>query len=319
MRRGTSAINALLAVDKPCGMTSHDVVSRVRRALGERRVGHAGTLDPDASGVMVVGVGQATKLLGMLTLDRKCYRARIEFGSQTATDDAEGEVIATSAVPPELFDAAFAARAVAGLVGEHEQMPPAYSAISVGGKRAYALAREGKEVKLSSRHVIIHEASLLSVTGDGTAESPLVWECDFDVSKGTYIRSIARDLGLALGTHAHLCGLRRTSAGMVGIADCVSLDELSERGRDLMADHALDPVACLGIATREVEVAEISDITCGRHIPMGLVSLDGVAREPRPGEPVALVWDHALVGVWQRRSIDLVCSTNFPQAIEGVR
>ena len=317
MRRGTSGINALLAVDKPCGMTSHDVVSRVRRALGERRVGHAGTLDPDASGVLVVGVGQATKLLGMLTLDRKSYRARIEFGSQTTTDDAEGEVIASSVVPPELFDTGVAARAVAGLVGELD--PPAFSAISVGGKRAYALAREGKEVKLSPRHVTIHEAGLLSVVGEGTVESPLVWECDFDVSKGTYIRSIARDLGLKLGTHAHLCGLRRTSAGMVGIADCVSLDELAERGRDLMADRALDPVACLGIATRAVEVAEIADITCGRHIPMGLVSLDGVAREPRPGEPIALVWDHALVGVWQRRSADLVCSTNFAQAIEGVR
>ena len=144
MRRGPSAVNALLAVNKPVGMSSHDVVNRVRRAVGERRVGHAGTLDPAASGVLVVGIGQATKLLGLLTLDRKSYRARIEFGSQTDTDDAEGEVIERAEVPAELSDPDIAAARLAGLVGEHDQVPPAYSVVSVGGKRAYAMAREGR-------------------------------------------------------------------------------------------------------------------------------------------------------------------------------
>ena len=123
MRRGPSAVNALLAVNKPVGMSSHDVVNRVRRAVGERRVGHAGTLDPAASGVLVVGIGQATKLLGLLTLDRKSYRARIEFGSQTDTDDAEGEVIERAEVPAELSDPGFAA-AWASTIRSRPRTPP---------------------------------------------------------------------------------------------------------------------------------------------------------------------------------------------------
>lgn len=317
MRRGPSAVNALIAVNKPLGLSSHDVVNRVRRAVGERRVGHAGTLDPDASGVLVVGIGQATKLLGLLTLDRKGYRARIEFGSATDTDDAAGEVIARADVPAELADAEYAAAQVARLVGECDQVPPAYSAISVNGKRAYALAREGKEVELASRRVTVHAAELVGVEAE--AGAPLVWTCDFDVSKGTYIRSIARDLGASLGTCAHLCGLVRTSAGGVGLADCVSLDELEEKGAELVAERCLDPVSALGLAMREVEVTEIADISCGRKIPMGVVSVDGVSREPRPLERVALVWDGALVGIWERRGLELACSVNFPQAIEGVR
>ena len=318
MRRGPSAVNALIAVDKPLGLSSHDVVNRVRRAVGERRVGHAGTLDPDASGVLVVGIGQATKLLGLLTLDRKGYRARIEFGSATDTDDAAGEVIERAEVPADLLDTEYAAAQVARLVGEHDQVPPAYSAISVNGKRAYALAREGVEVELKSRRVTVHEASLLGVEGGANGE-PLVWICDFDVSKGTYIRSIARDLGRSLGTCAHLCGLVRTSAGGIGLADCAGLEELSAGGADFAAARCLDPVSALGIAARPVDVREVADIACGRRIPMGSVSLGGVEREPRPLEKVALVWDGALVGIWERRGLELACSVNFPQAIEGVR
>lgn len=319
MRRGPSAVNALLAVDKPLGLTSHDVVSRVRRALGEKRVGHAGTLDPAASGVLVVGVGQATKLLGLLTLDRKSYRARIEFGTRTDTDDAEGEIIERADVPRELLDAAFAASKVVGLEGEQDQVPPAYSAISVGGKRAYAMAREGKAVELEARRIKVNKAQLIGIEGEGTPESPLVWECDFDVSKGTYIRSLARDLGRSLGTCAHLCGLVRTSAGSIGLADCVELDELAERGGGLVAERMLDPVACLGLPVRRVAIEEVADIAFGRRIAMGSVRIGDACREPRPAEKVALVWDGALVGIWERRGTELACSTNFPQAIEGVR
>lgn len=318
MRRGPSAVNALIAVNKPLGLSSHDVVNRVRRAVGERRVGHAGTLDPDASGVLVVGIGQATKLLGLLTLDRKCYRGRIEFGSETDTDDAAGEVIERAEVPYELLDAEYAAAQVARLVGETDQVPPAYSAISVNGKRAYALAREGKQVELKSRRITIHGASLVSVEG-GTGGEPLVWTCDFDVSKGTYIRSIARDLGRSLGTCAHLCGLVRTCAGDISLADCLELDELAEGGAELVGGRCLDPVASLGMPSRAVDVSEIADIACGRKIPMGTVVLGGVEREPRPLEKVALVWDGALVGIWERKGLELSCSVNFPQAIEGVR
>ena len=318
MRRGPSAVNALIAVNKPLGLSSHDVVNRVRRAVGEKRVGHAGTLDPDASGVLVIGIGQATKLLGLLTLDRKGYRARIEFGSATDTDDAQGEVIERSEVPHELSQFEYAAAQVANLVGETDQVPPAYSAISVDGKRAYALAREGKEVELKSRHVTIHAAELVCIEG-GADGDPLVWTCDFDVSKGTYIRSIARDLGHSLGTCAHLCGLVRTSAGDITLDACTDLDELMEGGCELVAKSRLDPVASLGLPVRAVDVTEIADITCGRKIAMGTVSCGSFEREPKPLEKVALVWDGCLVGIWERRGLELVCSVNFPQAIEGVR
>ena len=142
-RRTPSQLNMLLAVDKPVGCTSHDVVSQCRRALHERRVGHAGTLDPMASGVMVVGVGQATRLLGMLTLDTKSYVADISFGVETNTDDAEGEAVRTVPVAPELHDLAYAREQLAAMLGPQMQVPPAFSAISVNGVRAYKSAREG--------------------------------------------------------------------------------------------------------------------------------------------------------------------------------
>lgn len=316
MRRGPSAVNALIAVNKPFGLSSHDVVNRVRRAVGERRVGHAGTLDPAAEGVLVVGIGQATKLLGLLTLDRKSYRARIEFGSATDTDDAEGQVTATADVPAELSDPEFARRALMRMEGECDQVPPAFSAISVNGRRAYAMAREGQRVELAPRRVTIHKASLVSLEPG----EKCVWTCDFDVSKGTYVRSLARDLGEALGTRAHLCGLVRTGAGAVGIEDCICLDELADGGSVLALSRCLDPAALLGLARRTVDVTEVADISCGRRIALGKVAdADGVTREPRPLERVVLVFDGALVGIWERRGDSLVCQTNFPQAIEGVR
>ncbi len=321
MSRQPSAVNALIAVNKPLGLTSHDVVARVRRAVGEKRVGHAGTLDPAATGVLVVGIGQATKLLGLLTLDRKTYRARIEFGSATETDDTEGEVTERAEVPAELLDAGYAARAVQALVGERDQVPPAYSAVSVGGRRAYAMARAGEKVELKSRRIRVNNAQLIAVEGEGTEALPLVWECLLDVSKGTYIRSIARDLGRELGTCAHLCGLVRESAGEIGLADACELGELMEGGAGFVSAHVLDPVRALGTPVREVAISEVADITCGRRIDIGEVRVPGAGavREPRPGEKVALVWDGALVGIWERRGLDLACSVNFPQAIEGVR
>lgn len=321
MSRQPSAVNALIAVNKPLSLTSHDVVSRVRRAVGEKRVGHAGTLDPAATGVLVVGIGQATKLLGLLTLDRKTYRARIEFGSATETDDAEGGVVERSEVPAPLLDPAFAAERVRALVGERDQVPPAYSAVSVGGRRAYAMARAGEKVELRARRIRVNNAQLMAVEGEGTEGDPLVWECLLDVSKGTYIRSIARDLGRELGTCAHLCGLVRESAGEIGLSDACALEDLADGGAAFVRSHTLDPVRALGISSRSVGIDEVADITCGRRIAMGEVrpAGEGPAREPRPGEKVALVWDGALVGIWERRGLDLACSVNFPQAIEGVR
>ena len=315
MSRGPSALNALVAVNKPLGLSSHDVVNRVRRAVGEKRVGHAGTLDPAASGVLVIGIGQATKLLGMLTLDRKAYVAQVEFGSATDTDDSEGEVVRTAPVPHELSDPAFAAEALHGLLGEQDQVPPAYSAISVNGRRAYALARDGKQVELAARHVTVHAADLVSVESG----EKCVWTCAFDVSKGTYVRSLARDLGERLGTCAHLCGLVRTQAGGVCLGDCVDLDELAEGGKSLVVERCLDPVALLGLPRRDLALGELADVSCGRKIEVGEVFARGERREPRPEERVALVFDGALAGIWERRGASLACQTNFPQAIEGVK
>lgn len=314
MARRPSAFSALIAVDKPAGMTSHDVVSRVRRAVGEKRVGHAGTLDPAATGVLVVGIGQATKLLGLLTLDRKGYRATFRLGSETTTDDAEGEVTRTAEVPGELLEPARAAREVARLVGEHDQVPPSFSAVSVNGRRAYDAARAGEALELAARHVCIYGAELRRVDPEART-----WELDLDVSKGTYVRSVARDLGRDLGCLAHVCALARTFAGPVTLADCVSLDELESGGADLVRARALDPVATLGLAPRELAFDEISDVACGRRIACGLVRDGATSREPAQGERVALTFGGGLVGIWRRDARRLVCESNFPQAIEGVR
>ena len=311
MSRRPSAFSALIAVDKPVGLTSHDVVSRVRRAVGERRVGHAGTLDPAATGVLVVGIGQATKLLGLLTLDRKGYRVTFALGAETTTDDAEGEVMATAEVDERLLDPAFAARAVAGLVGTCDQVPPRFSAVSVNGRRAYDAARAGQELELAPRRVTVYGAELVSV--DAAAHT---WTIDLDVSKGTYVRSIARDLGRELGCYAHVGELRRTFSGPVALDACVSLEALAERGAELVHERSLDPAAVLGLPARELALDEVADVTCGRRIAAGALR-DG--REPASGERVALVFAGALVGIWRREGARLVCESNFPQGIEGVR
>ena len=174
-------------------MTSHDVVNRVRRITGERRVGHAGTLDPMATGVLVVLVGPATRLAPYLTSAEKTYEARIAFGAETDTDDAEGRVTLTAAVPDEVCDPFAAAAMVASLVGVHEQIPPAYSAIKRGGVVAYEAARKGEALELEPRTVEVASAELLGVQVD-----PPAWDVAFAVSKGTYIRALARDLGRAV-------------------------------------------------------------------------------------------------------------------------
>ena len=315
MRRGDSGINCLLALDKPVGPSSHDVVSRVRRALGERRVGHAGTLDPEASGVLVVGVGQGARLLGMLTLDEKAYEGRIVFGSETTTDDAEGEVTVTAPVPDRLRDERFARDAVVALVGEHDQVPPAFSAISVNGKRAYDRARQGETVVLEPRHVRIHEARLLSLENGEVC----AWNIYVRVTKGTYVRSIARDVGRELGSAAHLDGLRRVSSGVVTIDDCLTLDELDALREQAIPARCLDPVRALGYAFRVLSDQEFADVSNGRRVEPGLcVDIEGSIRAPRQDALVSLVHGGALVGVWRRVGGTLRCEANFPVGIVGV-
>lgn len=303
MRRGESGLSLLLGVDKPCGCTSHDVVGRVRRALGERRVGHAGTLDPAASGVLVVGVGQAARLLGMVTLDEKRYLARIAFGTETTTDDAEGEPVRLAAPPARAADADFAREALAGLVGEFDQLPPAYSAISVDGRRAYEVARSGGEPRLAPRRVRVISAEL--VAADATS-----WLVDLTVSKGTYVRSIARDLGRQLGSCAHVAGLRRTASGCVGLESCVSLERLEEVGALGAVALALDPVAVLGLPVRRLTPRERLDAAAGRAIAAGEVG---------EGERCCLVDESLMLGVWRCERGALRSVANLPSGVTGVR
>ncbi len=316
MKRGTSGISCLLAIDKPLGLSSHDVVNRVRRALGERRVGHAGTLDPAASGVLVVGVGQATRLLGMLTLDDKRYEARIRFGAETSTDDAEGEVTREAEVPSRLAESAVAAAVVASLVGPCDQVPPAFSAISVDGRRAYDRARSGEQVELPVRHVTIHEASLVDVdTSDG-----LVWTCSLHVSKGTYVRSIARDLGRSMGTAAHLCGLRRTSSGPVGEQVCLSLEELEQMtALEDVLSRALDPTDALRLPLRALSEADLEDVRCGRQVRVGQAKQGGGLDSLDQSARVCMVREGRLYGVWEVRGRRLASVATFPDGIMGVR
>jgi len=229
--------SGLVVVDKPGGMTSHDVVSRVRRLAGTRKVGHAGTLDPMATGVLVLGVNRATRLLGHLMLTEKAYDATIRLGVATTTDDAEGDVVATTPASfhqPGLVQAEFEEQ-----VGEIMQVPTAVSAIKVDGKRAYVRVRDGEQVELKARPVTIHSLEVLDqrVAGD--------W-LDVDIrvrcSSGTYIRAIARDVGAALHVGGHLTALRRTAVGSFDLSVARTLDELAE-------DFAVLPIADAARAT----------------------------------------------------------------------
>ena len=188
-------------------------------------------------------------------------------------------------------------------------MPPAYSAISVNGVRSYARARAGETVELDARPVTVHSASLAAIQDvDGHPG----WLCAFEVSKGCYIRAIARDLGRACGSAAHLAGLRRTSSGSISLSSCVTLEDLERDGAGVLASSALDPAACLGAPIRSLSEADLADASCGKHLSLGSVSVE-------EGGRVCLVAGDKLYGVWTRRGDELVSSTNFPAGISGVR
>ena len=227
----------ILIVDKPSGITSHGVVGRVRKALGTRKVGHAGTLDPDATGVLVVGVGQATRLLGYLAASDKAYASTIILGESTVTDDAAGEVIAATDAAG-LSDSQIA-RAMAHFVGEIQQRPSAVSAIKVAGKRAYDLVRSGEDVELSARPVTVHSFDLLGVRHERRNERTVAMvDVSVDCSAGTYVRALARDLGQSLGVGGHVSTLRRTRSGAFDLTDAVALEELGGGGPLMSAAEA---------------------------------------------------------------------------------
>ena len=234
--------DGLVIVDKPGGWTSHDVVGKMRRLVGTRRVGHAGTLDPMATGVLVLGVERATRLLGHLALTRKEYEATVRLGQSTITDDAEGEVTEQAAAErvAAVADEAIAA-GIAALSGEIMQVPSAVSAIKVDGVRSYARVRSGDEVKLQPRPITVYEFELRE-----TRRLPAEGLIDLDVrvacSSGTYIRALARDLGEALGVGGHLTALRRTRVGPYTLAEAESLTEL------MALYEAGEPIPVLPIA-----------------------------------------------------------------------
>ncbi|OBI99364.1 tRNA pseudouridine(55) synthase TruB [Mycobacterium sp. 1465703.0] len=266
----------IVVVDKPSGMTSHDVVGRCRRIFSTRRVGHAGTLDPMATGVLVIGVERATKILGLLTASSKSYAARIRLGQSTSTDDAEGELL-HSVSARQLTNEAIES-AVSALRGDIEQVPSTVSAIKVDGKRAYRLAREGQTVELKARPVRIDRFEVRDIrSGDDVVDL----DVEVDCSSGTYIRALARDVGAALGVGGHLTALRRTRVGRFGLDQAYPLDELAQRPR---LSYSLDE-ACLLIFPRRDLSADEAEAT-GNGRPLEPAGIDGVYAACDPGRRV---------------------------------
>jgi tRNA pseudouridine55 synthase len=242
-------------------MTSHDVVARVRRIMGTRKVGHAGTLDPLATGVLVLGIERATKLLGHLALDRKTYLATLCLGSATTTDDAEGEPLAGAG--PQALAASTDERITAGiaaLTGEIEQVPSAVSAVKVAGKRAYARVRAGEDVALAPRKVTVYRFDLLATRREpGRIELDAVVEC----SSGTYVRALARDLGTALGVGGHLAALRRTTVGPFTLATARTLEQLEENP---VLSHELSSAVAAAFPRYDVDARTARAVQYGQQV-----------------------------------------------------
>jgi tRNA pseudouridine55 synthase len=271
-------VAGLVVVDKPDGMTSHDVVGRLRRILGTRKIGHAGTLDPMATGVLVCGVGRATKLLGHLALDTKSYAATIRLGATTTTDDAEGEIVET-ADARGVSDAAIDAGIVA-LTGDIQQVPSSVSAIKVDGQRAYARVRSGEEVVLPARPVTVSEFTLVARHG---TDLEVVVTC----SSGTYVRALARDLGAGLAVGGHIIALRRTRVGPFDLGHARTLDELEADPRlSLPLDQAVDTA----FARHDLNDVAATDVSHGKRLaPFGSAGVYGVFAPD--GHVVALMRD----------------------------
>ncbi|MFT4211740.1 MAG: tRNA pseudouridine(55) synthase TruB [Microbacterium sp.] len=289
----------VLLVDKPAGLTSHDVVARARRALGTRKVGHAGTLDPMATGLLVLGVGGATRLLTYVVGLGKTYEATIRLGITTTTDDAEGEVVAVArAAALRAIEDAAVHDGVALLTGAIQQVPSAVSAIKVDGRRAYDLVRAGQQVELTARAVTVSRFEVLAIRRE---EHAIDLDVVVDCSSGTYVRALARDLGAGLGVGGHLTRLRRTRIGRFDVADSAALDDIAVAGLRSPAD-----AASAALPVFAVDAAEAVDLRHGRR-------LTGLAAR-LPGSPAAAI-DPAglLVGIVERRGDDVRSVVNMPE------
>jgi tRNA pseudouridine55 synthase len=290
------AAPGILLVDKPGGMTSHDVVARARRALGTRKIGHAGTLDPMATGLLVLGVEGATRLLSFMVGLDKTYEATIRLGVATDTDDADGEVVAVT--DASSLTSSRVTDEIAALTGRISQVPSTYSAIKVDGRRAYDLARAGEQVELKAREVTVSRFDVRAERREGTVvDLDVVVDC----SSGTYIRSLARDLGAALGVGGHLTALRRTRIGPFGVAQAASVEAIG--GAPLVAPGA----AATAVLSRfDVTAEEARDLRHGKRLPGAAVRLGS--------QPAAAIDpDGALVGVVEKRGDDVKSSMNMPE------
>lgn len=289
----------ILLVDKPAGLTSHDVVARTRRAVGTRRVGHAGTLDPMATGLLVVGIEGATRLLTYVVGADKTYEATIRLGQTTSTDDADGEIVRRADAPdwatvtPARID-----EGIAGLRGPISQVPSSVSAIKVDGRRAYDRVRAGEEVVLAAREVVVSRFDVLAErAGDGFHDLDVIVDC----SSGTYIRSLARDLGAAVGVGGHLTALRRTRVGPFSVAGAVTIDALEDA-------PTLTPAAAAAriLPTLAVSAAEARDLRHGKRLAGQATQLTGALA-------AAIDEDGVLVGIVEKRGADVKSAMNMPQ------
>lgn len=272
--------SGVVVVDKPAGMTSHDVVARLRRIFGTRKVGHAGTLDPMATGVLVAGIERGTRLLAHLVADDKVYSATIRLGAATNTDDAEGEVVAEPGAAHITDDQIMAQ--VTALTGEIMQVPAKVSAIKIGGKRAHELVREGKEVEIPPRPVTVFNFAVSAIRREGDFVDV---DARVHCSSGTYIRSLARDMGEALGVGGHLTALRREASGPFTLAHARTLDELEDNAA---LSLTLDEALTAAWPTLEVSADEYAALAMGKWLaPRGLTGVHAAVGPD--GRAVALV------------------------------
>ncbi|GIU87320.1 MAG: tRNA pseudouridine synthase B [Acidimicrobiia bacterium] len=283
--------DGLVVVDKPAGWTSHDVVGRLRRVYGQRRVGHAGTLDPDATGVLLVGLGRATRLLRFLQEATKAYRGRIVFGVATDTLDASGSVLERTEMP---LTREQVVSAVVRFVGEIEQVPPMVSAIKVGGRKLYELAREGVEVERAPRRVRVERLEVVEFEPGPYPEATVELEC----SSGTYVRTLAADLGAALGGCAHLASLRRTRVGSFTTGDARGLAAIEADPGAAVVSPA-DAMRDLTPVVVDDEVARA--VTHGATFPARAL----LGGDDAPGPFAVLGRDGGLLAVYERRGAGL--------------
>ncbi len=290
---------AILLVDKPGGLTSHDVVARTRRAFGTRKVGHAGTLDPMATGLLVIGIEGATRLLTYIVGADKTYTATIRLGVGSTTDDAEGELLEQA--PADTIAAVGAERIaheIAALTGAISQVPSSVSAIKVDGRRAYDRVRAGEEVALAARQVTVTRFEILERRDSASA---IDLDVVIDCSSGTYIRALARDLGAALGIGGHLTALRRTRVGGFDVTDAVAVDALA--GAPTLTAAA---AAARTMPVLDVTADEARDLRHGKR-------LHGQATRLTASEVAAVDPDGELVGVVETRGSDIKSAMNMPE------